>query len=109
MDSGVASYVTSRKDFFSLYTPGDFGTFCMCNDIVSRMVCTGTICLKTNVGTKVVLNNVKHSLDVCLNIFLLVFWMMKDMLVPRVMENGNSLWVPWLWLVVMWSIMDYGL
>lgn len=31
VDTGAASHVTSRKDFFFLYTPGDFGTLSMGN------------------------------------------------------------------------------
>ena len=56
-----SSHVTSRKDFFSSYTPGDFGTLSMGNETVSRVVGIGTICLETSVGTKLVLNNVKHA------------------------------------------------
>ena len=63
MDSGAASYVTLRKDFFSSYTPGDFGTLSMGNENVSRVVSIGKICLETSVGTKQVLNNVKHAPD----------------------------------------------
>ena len=57
----IAFDVTSRKDSYIL---GDFGTLSMSNEIVSRMVGIGTICLKTSVGTKLVLNNMKDALDV---------------------------------------------
>ena len=36
MDIGSTSHVTSRKDFFSSYTPGDCGTLSMGNETVSR-------------------------------------------------------------------------
>ena len=52
VDTGAAYHVTSRKDFFSFYTPGDFGTLSMGNETVSRVVGIGTICLETSVGTK---------------------------------------------------------
>ena len=68
MDTGAASHVTSRKDFFSSYTPGDFGTLSMGNDTVCKVVGIGTICLKTSVGTKLVLNNVKHAPKVHLHL-----------------------------------------
>ena len=60
MDTGLVSHVTSRKDFFSSYTPCDFGTLSMGNEIVSRVVgiCT---CLETSVGTKLVLLELVHS------------------------------------------------
>ena len=67
MDTGAASHVISRKDFFSSYTPGDFGTLSMGNETISRVVGIGRICLKTSVGTKLVLNNVKHAPDVHLH------------------------------------------
>ena len=59
VDTGGASHVTSRKDFYFSYTPVDFGTLNMGNETVSRVVGIGTICLETSVGTKLVLNNVK--------------------------------------------------
>ena len=68
MDTGAASYVTSRKDFFSSYTPGDFGILSRGNQIVSRVVGIGIICLEPSVWTKLVLNNVKHAPDVCLHL-----------------------------------------
>ena len=49
MDTGVASHVTSRMDFFSSYTPGDFGILSMGNQIVSRVVGIGIICLEPSV------------------------------------------------------------
>ena len=64
VDTGAASHVTSRKDFFSSYTPGDFGTLSMGNETIYRVGRIGTICLKTSVGTKLVLNNMKDALDV---------------------------------------------
>ena len=68
MDTGAAFHVTSSKNFFSSYTPGDFGTLSMANETVSRVVGIGTICVKTSVGTKLVLNNVKHAPDVRLHL-----------------------------------------
>ena len=41
--TGAASHVTSRKDFFSSYTPGDFGTLSMGNETVSKVIPIGTI------------------------------------------------------------------
>ena len=40
----------------------------MSNDIVSRIIGTGTICLKTSVETKLVLNNMKHDPDIRLHL-----------------------------------------
>ena len=68
VDSSAASHVTLRKDFLSSYTPGDFGTLSIGNEIVSRLIGIGTISLETSVGTKIVLNNVKHAPDVHLHL-----------------------------------------
>ena len=68
VETGVASHVTSMKDFFSFYTPGDFGTLSMDKEIVSRVVGIGKICLKTSFGTTLVLNSVKHAPDVPLHL-----------------------------------------
>ncbi|KAH0752561.1 hypothetical protein KY290_005813 [Solanum tuberosum] len=43
VDTDAASHVTSRKDFFSSYTPGDFGTLSMGNETVSRVVGIGYV------------------------------------------------------------------
>ena len=65
--------MTSRKDFFSSYTPGDFRILSMSNDTISRVVSIDIFCLETSVRTKLVLNNVKHAPDVRLHLILLVF------------------------------------
>ena len=61
VDSGASFHVTSRKEFFTSYTPGDFGVLKMGNDRLSKVVGTGTVCLETNNGTKLVLQNVRHA------------------------------------------------
>ena len=66
VDNGATSHVTSRKDFFSSYTPSDFGTLSMGNETVSRVVGIGTIFLETSGATKLVLNIAKHAPDICL-------------------------------------------
>ena len=71
MDTGLVSHVTSRKDFFSSYTPCDFGTLSMSNESISRVVGIGTICVKTSVGNKLVLYNLKHALDVRMHLISL--------------------------------------
>ena len=88
VDTGAASHVTSRKDFFSSYTLGDFGTLSMGNETVSRVVGIGTICLKNSVGTKLVLNNVKHAPDVRLH--LISIGVLDDE--GYVSTNGDGKW-----------------
>ena len=52
VDSGANFHVTFRKDFFTSYTPSDFGMLKMGNNDTSKVVGIGTICLKTSNGTK---------------------------------------------------------
>lgn len=74
LDTCAASDVKSRNYVLSSGTPSVFGTLSMGNDTVSRVVSIGTICLETSVGTKLVVNNVKHAYDVLLHlIFVVVF------------------------------------
>nr|KYP44187.1 Retrovirus-related Pol polyprotein from transposon TNT 1-94 [Cajanus cajan] len=48
VDSGATLHVTSRKEFFTSYTFGDFGLLKMGNDGVSKVI--GDVCLQTNMG-----------------------------------------------------------
>ena len=40
----------------------------MGNDGVSKVISTGTVCLETDIGTKLVLKNVRHAPDVRLHL-----------------------------------------
>ena len=64
VDSGASFHVTSRRDFFTSYTAGDFGIVKMGNDGLSKVVGTGTICLETNTGSKLILKEVRHVPDI---------------------------------------------
>ena len=68
MDSGATSHVTPKKELFSSYTPGNFGMLKMGNNDEVKVLDIGTIFLKSNNGSKLVLNNVKHAPDVRLNL-----------------------------------------
>ena len=50
IDSGATLHVTTRKEFFTSYTPGDFGVLKMGNDGVSKVIGVGDVCLQTNMG-----------------------------------------------------------
>ena len=54
VDSGASVHVTFRKDFFSSYTPGDFGVLKMGNNDASKVIGIGTVCLKIDNGTKLI-------------------------------------------------------
>ena len=53
LDSGTSHHVTSRRDFFSSYTPGDYGVVKMGNDGFAKVVGTGIICLQNQHGIQV--------------------------------------------------------
>ena len=50
IDSGATLHVTARKEFFTSYTPGDFGVLKMSNDGVSKVIGVADVCLQTNMG-----------------------------------------------------------
>lgn len=68
VDSGATSHVTPRKDFFSFYTPVSSGVLKMGNAGEVKVFGVGTVCLKTNIETTLVLQNVKHAPDIPLNL-----------------------------------------
>ncbi|KAD5318290.1 hypothetical protein E3N88_18236 [Mikania micrantha] len=68
VDSGATCHVTSKRDFYTSYTPGDFGIFKMGNSGLSKIVGVGDICLKFDTGMELVLHNVKHVPDIRLNL-----------------------------------------
>ncbi|KAI5335776.1 hypothetical protein L3X38_025910 [Prunus dulcis] len=68
VDSGASFHVTSRRDFFTSYTNGDFGNVRMGNDKLSKIVGRGDISLETNTSCHLVLKDVRHVLDMSLNL-----------------------------------------
>ncbi|CAH1425256.1 unnamed protein product [Lactuca virosa] len=53
VDSGATCHVTSQSDFYTSYTPGDFGNVKMGNNGLSKIVGVGDICLKFETGMEV--------------------------------------------------------
>ncbi|KAM0004298.1 putative RNA-directed DNA polymerase [Helianthus debilis subsp. tardiflorus] len=68
VDSGATCHVTSQREFYSSYTPGDFGVVKMGNNGLSKIVGVGDVCLKFDTGMELVLHNVKHVPDIRLNL-----------------------------------------
>jgi len=68
IDSGASVHATSRRDFFTSYRSGDFGSVKMGNNGLAQAVGIGDVCLETRNGTRLVLNNVKHIPDIRLNL-----------------------------------------
>ncbi|KAL5842405.1 hypothetical protein ACOSQ3_013008 [Xanthoceras sorbifolium] len=68
IDSGATIHATSRKELFTSYTPGDYGTVKMGNDNLSKVIGRGDVCLETDNGTRLVLRGVRHIPDIRLNL-----------------------------------------
>jgi len=68
IDSGVSFHVTSRKNFFSSYTPGDFGMLEMNKNDTPKVIGIGIVCLKTSNKTKLILKNVRHAPNIHLHL-----------------------------------------
>ena len=68
VDSGASFHVTSRVDFFSSYTKGEYGHVRMGNEGLSKIIGIGDICLETSLGCKLLLKNVRHVPDIRLNL-----------------------------------------
>ena len=60
--------MTSRRDFFSSYTPENFGDVRMGNEDSSKVAGKGDVCLETENGTRLVLKDVRHIPDMRLNL-----------------------------------------
>ena len=67
-DSGATIHATSRRDFFTTYTPGDFGVVKMGNNDRAKIIGKGDVHLETTNGTKLILKSVGHVESLRLNI-----------------------------------------
>lgn len=68
IDSGPLLHLTSKKEFFTSYTPKNFGTLKMGNDGLAEVVGVGDVCLEVSNGTRLVLRDVRHVPDIRLNL-----------------------------------------
>ncbi|KAL6318202.1 hypothetical protein AAG906_035707 [Vitis piasezkii] len=68
IDSGASIHATPRKDFFTSYTSGDFGSVRMGNDGSTKAISMGYVRLETSNGTMLILKNVKHIPDIRMNL-----------------------------------------
>ena len=68
IDYGASFHVTSHSDFFTFYRIGAFGNVKMGNSGVSKIVGIGDVFLETSIGNKLVLKDVRHILDIHLNL-----------------------------------------
>ena len=52
IDSGATIYATFCRDFYTSYTPGDFGVVRMGNNGVAKVIDIGNVFLETHNGMK---------------------------------------------------------
>ena len=68
INTRASIHATSREDFFTSYTVGDFGTVKMGNDGLAKVIGIGDVCLGMNNDTRLLLKGVKHIPEICLNL-----------------------------------------
>ena len=68
IDSGASFHVIAHCDYFKSYVNGGYGYVRMGNEGASKIVGIRDIFLKTNVGCKLLLKNVRHIPDIRLNL-----------------------------------------
>jgi len=88
VDSGACFHVTPRADFTS-YTSGEFGYVRLGNEGISKFVGKGNVCLKIGLGCTLVLKDVNHVPDICLNLISTASLMTKSTSTTLVEENGS--------------------
>ncbi|XP_065031809.1 flavonoid 3',5'-hydroxylase 1-like isoform X3 [Musa acuminata AAA Group] len=68
IDTGASYHATPRREFFATYRSGNFGVVKMGNYGTADIIGMGDIHLKTNLGCKLVLKDVRHVVDLRLNL-----------------------------------------
>ena len=68
IDSGASYHCVPKREYFSTYKTGNFGTIRMGNHSVSQIVGIGDICVKTSIGCTLKLKDVRHVPDLRLNL-----------------------------------------
>ncbi|KAK8568783.1 hypothetical protein V6N12_007323 [Hibiscus sabdariffa] len=68
IDTSASIHVTLRRDFFTSYTPSDFGVLKMGNDGLVSVTDIRDVSLVSNNGTKLILKVVRHAQDIRLNL-----------------------------------------
>ena len=69
VDFVASHHVIPTKGLFTTYKAGDFGTVKMGNSSYSKIVGIGDVCIETNVGSTMMLEDVRHVPDLRMNVF----------------------------------------
>lgn len=68
VDTGTSYHASSQMDFFTSYKSNNFGVVKMGNDETSKIMKICVIAMKTNLGCRLVLKDVRHVRDLHLNL-----------------------------------------
>ena len=68
IDSGVSFHITPSRECFSTYITGNHGSIMMGNNEECKIVGVGNVCLTTSTGCRLILKDVRHTLDIRLNL-----------------------------------------
>ncbi|URE48637.1 hypothetical protein MUK42_14927 [Musa troglodytarum] len=68
IDTGASYHATPQREFFATYRSGNFGVVKMGTHGISNIINMGDIHIKTNLGCKLVLKDVRHVVDLRLNL-----------------------------------------
>ena len=68
IDSGASFHITPSKDYFSIYSAGDYGSVKMGDDGACKITGIGSVCLTTSIGCTLTLRDVRHVPNVRLNL-----------------------------------------
>ncbi|KAJ0020602.1 hypothetical protein Pint_31448 [Pistacia integerrima] len=68
IDNGASIHTTSRKDLFTSYVVGDFGTVKIDNNGLAKVIGIRDVCLEMDNGSSLLLRDVNHIPDIRLNL-----------------------------------------
>ena len=69
VDFAAPHHIIPTKGLFTTYKARDFGTVKMGNFSYLKIVGIGDVCIETNVGSTMMLKDVRHVLDLRMNVF----------------------------------------
>ena len=69
MDLAASYHCVHKREYFSTYKAGNFGTVKMGNKSVSQIAGIGDICIRTSMGCTLTLKDVRHIPDLRLKQF----------------------------------------
>ena len=69
VDSATPYHIIPMKGLFTTYKVGDVGTVKMGNSSYLKIVGIGDVCIETNVGSTMMLKDVRHVPDLRMNVF----------------------------------------